>query len=638
MPQKEKDKESRHNSTTGRRAKEHSRTVSDRVSPPQPRTSELSLYSQQNLTLDQLPPLPSSGATSPSSSTSPVLRANRLLAKQPEVSRLPHHFHTPASLQPYLQDDEEVDDADDGSHFERRDIDKPSVIIQKTVQPSLESCSNIEKETPQGHFEEAVCDLTSSCPTLPTRTRQDSPPLTSPRLSGSVQHRPSFGYSSVGNPLSPPLPAGPVYTNEQFFVPRYPIPHHFAMAQSSNRAGELQQMHVQPMPYFPGYGYASRPPMPFNPPNNLNYQSQGQSSFEHDIPTSSRIAGRDLEMSMGGGFSNAHDDAGELLHRIQNAIPDIHLLLQRYRETTGRLGLQENTVRQVELQTAEALRQKEMYIEQVAKEMDSESQKHASETSRLRLEIGNLEEKHKELLESVIASKESKAELEATYDAWREQAKQDYELRERSLKEEAQGNEKVEAAIDSMIAKMNSVHLRRLSDHEAKWRQERKELEATHMRNMKDLEVALEACRADLEDALRRAREGKDCWKKEREALQRSWDEQRTALCNEWEEERQSLLMHHERSLEELQRDLQRSRRTSHHGSHNRMEEENERLRQQVEGLRVGWEADKAKFNRATGELRAVAEKLDSENGRLHQIIEAFGEATDLKSRGDTFL
>ena len=341
---------------------------------------------------------------------------------------------------------------------------------------------------------------------------------------------------------------------------------------------------------------------------------------------------------MGGGFSNAHDDAGELLHRIQNAIPDIHLLLQRYRETTGRLGLQENTVRQVELQTAEALRQKEMYIEQVAKEMDSESQKHASETSRLRLEIGNLEEKHKELLESVIASKESKAELEATYDAWREQAKQDYELRERSLKEEAQGNEKVEAAIDSMIAKMNSVHLRRLSDHEAKWRQERKELEATHMRNMKDLEVALEACRADLEDALRRAREGKDCWKKEREALQRSWDEQRTALCNEWEEERQSLLMHHERSLEELQRDLQRSRRTSHHGSHNRMEEENERLRQQVEGLRVGWEADKAKFNRATGELRAVAEKLDSENGRLHQIIEAFGEATDLKSRGDTFL
>jgi len=390
-------------------------------------------------------------------------------------------------------------------------------------------------------------------------------------------------------------------------------------------------MQVQPMPYLGGYGYAGRPPVPFNPMHNMNYQPQGQSNFEHDISTSSRmgVAGGDGEMSMGGGFSNTHDvhdDTAELLHRIQDAIPDIHLLLQRYRETSGRVGMQENMIRQAELQTAEALKQKEMYIEQLAKETDSKSQKHAAETSKLRLEIGNLEEKHKELLESMISSKESRAELEATHDAWKEQVEKDYEIRERSLKVEAQGKMEAEAAVESIIAQMGSVRLREIDGLEAKWRQERKELEDSYTRNIKDLEAALEDCRAGLENALRREREGHESWNKERESLHRSRDEQRAALCREWEDERRSLLTHHERSLEELQRELQRGRRsrTPHHGSNSKMEEENERPRQQIEGLKLSWDADKA--------------KLKSENTRLRKMIEAFGEATDLKSRGDTFL
>lgn len=624
---REKDKDSRQNSTTGRRSKERARTVGDRISPSQPQSRELSLYALQNVTLDQLPPLPSSGATSPSSSTSPVLRTNRLHSKHPEPSRLPHHFHTPASLRPYLQDDDEVEDAEELSLPESRDIDKVPAVTQEPLQPPSQCPSNVEKNIPQKSFEEGICDLASSCPTLPTKIEQDSLILTSPRLFNPVQHRPSLSYYSVAHPLSPSLPSGTAYPNDQYFIPRYPIPQHFAMAQPSNWGGESHQMHVQPMPYLGGYGYPGRPPIPFNSANALNSPQQSSDSFEHEVPTSSRIAGGDAEMGMGGGFPNSHDvhdDTAELLHRIHSSIPDIHRLLHRYRETTGRLGMQDSMIRQAELQTAEALRQKEMYIEQLGKEIDSESQKHAAETSKLRLEIGNLEEKHKELLESVIASKESRAELEATYDAWKEQIEKDHEVRERSLKEEAHGKTEAEAAVGSISSEMASMRLRELGEQEAKWQQERKELEATYTRSIKDLEAALEVCRADLEDAVRREREGHQSWDREREALRRSRDEQRNALFQEWEEERRSLLTHHEKSLEELQRELQRGRRTPHHSSHSKMEEENQRLRQQIEGLKVGWDTDKAKFH--------------SENSRLQKMIEAFGEATDLKSRGDTFL
>ena len=626
---REKDKDSRQSSTTGQRSKERSRTGGGKISPPQPQSRELSLYAQQNVTLDQLPPLPSSGATSPSSSTSPVLRAHRLhSSKQPEPSRLPHQFHTPAALRPYLQDDEdEVDDAE-RSIPESQDIDKPPMLTQEPLQPPLNPSISAEKDAAQqSSFEEIACDVAASCPTLPTRVQQNSPVLTSPRLFNSKQHQPRLSYSSAAHPLSPSLPGGTVYANQQYFIPRYPVPHHFAMAHPNNRGGELHQMHVQPMPYFAGYGYSGRPPMPYNPGNTLNYQQPSPDSFEPDVPTSSRVAGGDIEMSMHGGFSNGNDvqnEAAELLHRIQTTIPDIHLLLHLYREAAGRLGVQENMIRQAELQTAEALRQKEVYIEQLGKEMDSESQKHAAETSKLRLEIGNLEEKHKELLESVIATKESSAEQQATYDGWKRQVEKDHEVRERSLKEEAQEKTEAEAAVESIGSEMTSMHLRELDDPEAKWQQERKELEATYTRNMKDSEASLEVCRADLDDSLRREREGQESWSREREALERSWDEQRNALLHEWEEERRSLLAHHEKSLEELQRELQRGRRTPHHGSHSRMEEENQRLRQQVEGLKMGWDTDKAKFH--------------SENSRLQKMIEAFGEATDLKSRGDTFL
>lgn len=61
------------------------------------------------------------------------------------------------------------------------------------------------------------------------------------------------------------------------------------------------------------------------------------------------------------------DDPTNLLYRIQSAIPDLHLLLNRYRETTGQISVREDMIRRTEAQMAEALRQKEAYIDKVGK-------------------------------------------------------------------------------------------------------------------------------------------------------------------------------------------------------------------------------------------------------------------------------
>ena len=103
---KEKDKDSRGvaSSSSGRRHREVSKSSKGTESKALS-TSPLSLYSQHNITLDQLPALPESGTESPSSAASPVYPSSPYLTNavhRPQSSVYPH---TPAALQPYLDDE-----------------------------------------------------------------------------------------------------------------------------------------------------------------------------------------------------------------------------------------------------------------------------------------------------------------------------------------------------------------------------------------------------------------------------------------------------------------------------------------------------------------------------------------------------
>lgn len=117
------------------------------------------------------------------------------------------------------------------------------------------------------------------------------------------------------------------------------------------------------------------------------------------------------------GASKAEEDA--VLQRIQSAIPDLHLLLNRYRETSGQLGERELTLRHTEAEKMKVLEQRDSYIDRLTKERDEalhkhreDNNRHAEEKSRMRLEIGNMSEQRHELQENLQAEKKARESTE----------------------------------------------------------------------------------------------------------------------------------------------------------------------------------------------------------------------------------
>jgi chromosome segregation ATPase len=102
--------------------------------------------------------------------------------------------------------------------------------------------------------------------------------------------------------------------------------------------------------------------------------------------------------------SAIEDDPSDLLGRVHHAIPDLELLLRRYKETHGELGVREALVRKKEAESAEVVKRKEEHINRLMNQFHDAETKHAREYNKLRLHIGNLEENMKELEERLHAS------------------------------------------------------------------------------------------------------------------------------------------------------------------------------------------------------------------------------------------
>ena len=110
--------------------------------------------------------------------------------------------------------------------------------------------------------------------------------------------------------------------------------------------------------------------------------------------------------------SAIEDDPSDLLGRLHLAIPDLELLLRRYKETHGELGLREALVRKKEAEAMDSLKRKEEHIDRLMNQFHDAEKKHSREYNKLRLHIGNLEENMKELEERLHVS-ESQRKHEA---------------------------------------------------------------------------------------------------------------------------------------------------------------------------------------------------------------------------------
>lgn len=308
----------------------------------------------------------------------------------------------------------------------------------------------------------------------------------------------------------------------------------------------------------------------------------------------------------------------------------------------------------------EALRQKEAYIDKLGKELEAVSQRHSAESSKFRLEIGNLEEKHKELHDNLKASNKSRDELEMAhhglqsekellekklqenkdtvqrdFDQWKNQATEDFVIKQKRMEDDIQHqSSESRALMQERLTELAKTHAKEKEVLQTKLSQQYRELEANHSRLRQDYELARKARQRDHEEALRKELLNREAWDMERSSIVRDWDEERLSLGKGWEEQHRILAAKHQSEKDELQSTW----KTTQAQINERAEGRIARLQREIEKLKAGWDADKSRFVKATTELKAVAAKLDNENDNLQRMVEAFGEATDFRSKGDTYL
>ncbi|MCJ1421725.1 hypothetical protein MMC32_008091 [Xylographa parallela] len=628
---KDKDIRYRSSSTSSRRSKDLAPLVDGRLLTHQLQTTQQPQHAVESATLEQLPPLPLSRTTSPCSATSSVFQSQAGLKTCETVSQS-YHIHTPASLQPYLEEDTDCNSLFnsqlvDSHHAKRSHRYSP----KGTQRPSnLQSCptktespedskqlkaentvaSALSSETQQQTLQ-ALSTVFSRAPTASQLLTDEGPQLDSQR----VRHRtPSFH----------------TYPIEDFPLSGCPPSVEFSSAQFDDLKDDQQAKTAQIVPYLAGYGYPTI--MPINPDTvaTLSHYGPNQASFAYEPSqplrtlgySNANLPGRDQD----GAFSAdcvQENDIAHLMYRIQSTMPDIYLLMDRYRETLSQLAFQENRTRQVEAQKFEIVKQKEICIDHLAKKMDSAAQKHLAETSKFRLEIDNLEEKYKEVQENLVASKDSKIELEHGFEKQMSRVQKEHALENQAMMADIDAMIKVEAAIETDSALIRKKHTEELDSVKEKWSKEKTDVEANHARERKNLEAVIQTWQERLKGASQRAQDEREKWNDERSKLQRDWNEQR-----------QNLLVQHRNETEELRK----AGRLLYDSEQSRLQDQATGFQRQIETLKSEWDADRAKLAKAQNDYSARISKLQSEIDRLQKMVDAFGEPTDLSSRGNKYL
>ena len=686
---KDKDSRSTISSSTGKKQK---RSGSSNRSPPQTdRSSQSSLCSQQNSTLDQLPALPESGTASPGSAASPVLRGPAVTATQATDAAFTAHHYTPAALQQYLQIEEDQpssktaplpEEPQERPRRELADVKRLQAYSQPLDSETPTPLATSIREYPEqphdrssspSFFSHPLQSRTSTFSgTSSSKTEENrSPTVSSPPPSSSSpsvsriasvhaslpleQPRPQSNLAYLPNSLAfpPSIPFNTPLATDQYPNAAYTAPQPYHMIQSAGHQLNLRPVAPQDIPLYGHYAVPPYVPGPFSPSNHM--QNMGHSS------TSSRASatGEPLPLLRTGpgpmetisSLDNTatlkrgeKDDGGELLQRIQSAIPDLHLLLDRFQETSGQLGQKENLIKEVEQQKLVALKKKEAYIEKLAKEIDEVRSKYSAESSKLRFEISNMEEKQKELRDTILAEQKSRDELQAKnqalsvelerargnleeeklkiineFELWKGKALEDKKMLEDNLQRVKQQAEKT---LEGRLADLDRVHAQEKESLLANLARQKMEMEANHTQAQHKLEKAWDVEKKAHEEARRKYDEERSRWKKEHALLGKGSEEQKNILASQHQTEKEEMRKKYEASEARIRTQAQ---------------DEVSKMRSRQDKMKADWDAEKASFIKATADLKAQAARMDDENKKLQGLADAFGEVTGLRSRGDPF-
>ncbi|KAF2679381.1 hypothetical protein K458DRAFT_408233 [Lentithecium fluviatile CBS 122367] len=464
-------------------------------------------------------------------------------------------------------------------------------------------------------------------------------------------------------PPPPPPPPPPQYHQPRYYPPAAPSYYHGHGHNMSQSGG------------YPPYGPPSHASSPYQEswghvPNYAPYGTHSPPQ-RHDSMGSREYGPPAIESG-----SAIEDDSGDVFSRIAQAIPDLHVLLAKYKETHGQLGVREELLRRASAEQQEKLRIKDDEITTLRERLANMEHKHSTEAGRLRLSIGNMEEQVKELGEKLALTEGYKDEAErlratltVTMQSWETKYKELEEahanLQKISAEEMAKAlaefeewktttttrndAEKIALAIqfDKKLKEADVAHenlrqetaaafVKEKEDLRSELQRQLREREANFDNMRKELETKLGAAQLDGEQALKRERETMEVWSKERGTLVQAHREDIESLRKSWEDQRALLEGQHKKIKDESDKawiDL--------HAEANRMANEHkavaEQLRKDKEELQKQYNDLRAEHEKEKQVIKTVANNLDAEKSRLEKLMECYGDIAEIKSKGDTY-
>lgn len=558
---------------------------------------------------------------------------------------------------------------------------KPVLPPSPTSQPSSPS-QRAASPIPQSHAQKATSSVHRNGGSVPNYAPSSGSFSPMQKLASPVQKPAYPTYRShsptpkVHSPLARPYLSPVMSPHQTMHSQMGPtmLPGAFP-SHVSGFGGAFQSPSLSSSGYLPPYTqstYNTHPSMlpqqPHAPSHDRRYSGYSESNFLPSFPNL-----RDLSMMNGNGFDNkgldgkVHDAKGHmaqldidgenifLLQRLNDAIPDLSRLLHGYRTTQNKLLARESEMKQMQAQYEQSTMRKDFYIEALQNQMRKAANDNAEETSKLRhavnelrLELGDLDEKYKDLEETLAAAKKSneglsqyKAELECQVEKLNNDMKEEQEAHGRAtetLKQEHADalmtqDKELTDAFEGIMEEEATAYREAMKALEEKLLDQQKAMKNNYEEQKRHMQEAYDALQADFDSKvaelestqtdLSNTRNDLDAKDKDLEETSEIHINEIEAIIAAFEDK--------ERQWEENRTDLETQLSQKNEELVNK-----EKERQKLEG---NCNQKESQLQHAMEEMQTTMENMDKDRERLKKTLHSLGEATDLKSsKGDTFL
>ena len=247
-------------------------------------------------------------------------------------------------------------------------------------------------------------------------------------------------------------------------------------------------------------------------------------------------------------YESEQDD---LMDRISSAIPDLHLLLSKYRETNGELGVRDQLRRRLEAQQAEMVKSKEEIIQSLMQQLEDSAKEHANETSQLRIKISALEKNQAQFPEHLAEAENRAKTAESRMKSFEEGEKRVTRLNEQYIIERTSFAKRAAAETEKALIKQRDKLLEEFEKERVKIRsgieREKKEMEVKVPQQQKELEAQFQKEKKQLEGQVQKEKE-------ELEARVQKEKEELEARVQKEKEELETKVAEQDKRLEELGR------------------------------------------------------------------------------------